>query len=156
MGTSLTRGSTLVDSFTAPLFGDYTTYSLLVSRFMMALEKEKGLKLDTAEAGLRTACLTGVATTKLTSTANALTGGDLDEAVSGLLKNGLIASNVNGEFAPVAFSRVDAFRTGVLGTAENCYKRCHEAEVISREPSIVCCDRRRKHRRVAGGLHESR
>jgi predicted metalloprotease len=123
MGTSLTRGSCLVSTFTAPLFGDYTAYSLLVSRFMMALEKEKGLKLDTADAGLRTACLTGVATTKLTTTANELTGGDLDEAVSGLLKNGLIASNVNGEFAPVAFSRVDAFRTGVLGTEENCYNR---------------------------------
>ena len=88
------------------------------------------LALDNAEAALRTACLTGVATTKMseevtTSDGNtvALTAGDLDEAVSGLLTNGLAASDVNGESVPSGFSRIDAFRTGVLGDEDRCFKR---------------------------------
>ena len=113
------------------LQGDNTAYSVLVSRYMMALERERGgLELDTAEAGLRTACLTGVATTKLSKDITtpdgntvALTAGDIDEAVSGLLTNGLVAGDVNGEPVPAGFSRIDAFRVGVLGDAERCFKR---------------------------------
>lgn len=119
------------DSSGPPLQGDNTAYSALTSRFMMALQHERGgVALDTAEAGLRTACLTGVATTKLSKTittpggdAVALTAGDLDEAVSGLLTNGLAASDVNGETVPAGFSRIDAFRVGVLGDVDRCYKR---------------------------------
>lgn len=110
--------------------GDNTAYSVLVSRYMLALQKERGLALDNAEAALRTACLSGVATTKMTqeittSDGNtvALTAGDLDEAVSGLLTNGLMASDVNGETVPSGFSRMDAFRTGVLGDEDRCLKR---------------------------------
>lgn len=114
-----------------PLQGDNTAYSVLVSRYMMALQHERdGLVLDDAEAGLRTACLTGVATTKLsrditTPDGNtvALTAGDIDEAVSGLLTNGLAAGDVNGESVPAGFSRIDAFRVGVLGNEERCLKR---------------------------------
>ena len=37
--------------------GDNTAYSALVSRYMMAVEHQHGgLSMDTAEAGLRTAC----------------------------------------------------------------------------------------------------
>ena len=40
--------------------GDNTAYSVLVSRYMQALQHERGgLVLDNAEAALRTACLTG-------------------------------------------------------------------------------------------------
>ena len=53
----------------------------------------------------------------------ALTAGDIDEAVSGLLTNGLAAGDVNGESVPAGFSRIDAFRVGVIGDAERCYKR---------------------------------
>ena len=124
MGTSLTRGSSLVNKSTTPLFGDYTAYSVLASRFMLALQNARGgVALDTPDAGLRTACLTGVATARLTKTANGLTGGDLDEAVAGLLTNGLAASNVKGEFALSGFARVNAFRTGVLGDEKNCYEQ---------------------------------
>ena len=49
--------------------------------------------------------------------------GDIDEAVAGLLTNGLAAGDVNGESVPAGFSRIDAFRVGVLGDAERCYKR---------------------------------
>ena len=111
--------------------GDNTAYSVLVSRYMLALQNERGgLSLDNAKAALRTACLSGVATTKMTEAVTtsdgntvALTAGDLDEAVSGLLTNGLAASDVNGETVPSGFSRMDAFRTGVLGDEDRCIKR---------------------------------
>jgi hypothetical protein len=130
MGTSLTRGSP-IDLGSHALFGDYTAYSVLVSRFMLALEKQRGeLSLDDTDAGLRTACLTGTATKSLAKEVTLsngvtikLTGGDLDEAVAGMLKNGVIAANVNGQYAPSAFARVDAFRAGVLGDENNCYDR---------------------------------
>jgi predicted metalloprotease len=113
------------------LSGDNTAYSALMSRYMVAVQHAHGgLALDNAEAGLRTACLTGVATTKLTKEVTtpdgntvALTAGDLDEAVAGLLTNGLVAGDVNGESVPAGFSRIDAFRIGVLGDEERCLKR---------------------------------
>ena len=113
------------------LQGDNTAYSALISRYMMAWQHEHGgLVLDDAEAGLRTACLTGVATTKLSKDVTtpdgntvALTAGDIDEAVSGLLTNGLVAGDVNGESVPAGFSRIDAFRVGVLGDTMRCLKR---------------------------------
>ena len=112
-------------------FGDNTAYSVLMSRYMLAIEHEKGgLVLDNAETALRTACLTGVATTKMSKTMTvpdghtvALTAGDVDEAISGILTNGLAAGNVNGESVPSGFSRIDAFRRGVLGDEGGCYKR---------------------------------
>ncbi len=52
-----------------------------------------------------------------------LSPGDLDEAVSGLLRDGLAASDVNGNTVPSGFSRVDAFRTGVLGGEDACTGR---------------------------------
>ncbi|MEZ0367087.1 neutral zinc metallopeptidase [Mycobacterium sp. pUA109] len=113
------------------LSGDNTAYSVLESRYMLAVQADRGgLVLDNAKAALRTACLTGVGTTALSngvSTGNghsvALTAGDLDEAVSGLLTNGLAASDINGETVPAGFSRIDAFRTGVLGDVDRCIAR---------------------------------
>jgi predicted metalloprotease len=111
--------------------GDNSAYSVLMSRYMQAVQREHGgVTLDDAEAALRTACLTGVATTKLSKPVStpsgdtiALTAGDIDEAVSGILTNGLAASDVNGESVPSGFSRIDAFRVGVLGDTERCFKR---------------------------------
>ncbi|MGI9123134.1 MAG: neutral zinc metallopeptidase [Mycobacterium sp.] len=123
---------TPTEGFNGPaLQGDNTAYSVLVSRYMMGLENQHGgLELNTAEAGLRTACLTGVATTKLSKEITtpdgntvALTAGDIDEAISGLLTNGLVAGDVNGEPVPAGFSRIDAFRVGVLGDEARCLKR---------------------------------
>jgi predicted metalloprotease len=112
------------------LTGDNTAYSVLISRYMLALQNGLGLPLDTAETGLRTACLTGVATRMLVREVNtpdgstvALTAGDLDEAVAGLLTNGLAAGDVNGQSAPAGFARIDAFRTGVLGDQDGCFER---------------------------------
>lgn len=110
--------------------GDNTAYSVLTSRYLQAVQNERGLVLDTAEAALRTACLTGAATTKLSRDVTtpdgstiALTAGDLDEAVSGILSNGLAASDVNGDSVPSGFSRIDAFRVGVLGDEQRCLIR---------------------------------
>jgi hypothetical protein len=111
--------------------GDNTAYSVLVSRYMQAIQHERGgVVLDNAEAALRTACLTGVATVKMSKNVTtpdgntiALTAGDVDEAVSGILTNGLAASDVNGESVPSGFSRIDAFRVGVLGDQDRCFKR---------------------------------
>ena len=111
--------------------GDNSAYSVLMSRYMQAIQHEHGgVALDNAEAALRTACLTGVATAKLSKDSTTpggntitLTAGDVDEAVSGLLTNGLAASDVNGESVPSGFSRIDAFRVGVLGDQERCFKR---------------------------------
>lgn len=113
------------------LQGDNTAYSIVVSRYMLAVQHERGgIALDTAEAGLRTACLTGVATRKLSTQITTpdgntvgLTAGDIDEAVAGLLTNGLVAGDVNGESVPAGFSRIDAFRAGVLGDEDRCLKR---------------------------------
>jgi predicted metalloprotease len=111
--------------------GDNTAYSVLVSRYMQAIQHARGgVVLDNAEAALRTACLTGVATVKMSKNVTtpdgntiALTAGDVDEAVSGILTNGLAASDVNGDSVPSGFSRIDAFRVGVLGTEDRCFKR---------------------------------
>lgn len=119
------------DDPTTLLSGDNSAYSVLMSRYMLSLQHAHGgLELGSAEAGLRTACLTGVATTMLAQQVNtpdgntvALTAGDLDEAIAGLLSNGLAASDVNGETVPAGFSRIDAFRNGVLGNQERCLKR---------------------------------
>ncbi|MDT5017397.1 MAG: hypothetical protein QOD39_3557, partial [Mycobacterium sp.] len=114
-----------------PALGDNSAYSVLMSRYMQAIQHEHGgVALDNATAALRTACLTGVATTKLSKKIEVpdgntieLTAGDVDEAVSGILTNGLVASDVNGESVPSGFSRIDAFRVGVLGDQERCFKR---------------------------------
>ena len=111
--------------------GDNTAYSVLVSRYIHSIQHQRvGVALDSAAAALRTACLTGVATTKMTDEVKTpdgntiqLTAGDVDEAVSGILINGLVASDVNGESVPSGFSRIDAFRVGVLGDEDRCFKR---------------------------------
>jgi predicted metalloprotease len=116
---------------TGLMFGESTAYSALTSRYTLALQHARGgLVLDNAKAALRTACLTGVATTRLSEQATvpsgttvALTAGGRDEAVSGMLTNGLAAGDVNGESVPSGFSRIDAFRTGVLGDQDRCLKR---------------------------------
>ena len=110
------------------LQGDNTAYSALVSRYMLAWQRDRGgLTLTDDAAGIRTACLTGVATAELvdnTTTPDgntiSLSAGDVDEAVSGLITNGVAASDVNGEAASSGFSRVTAFREGLTGNADRC------------------------------------
>ncbi len=108
------------------LQGDNSALSVVTSRYALALEHERGEPLDDAAAALRTACLTGVAQSAMSennSLALVLTAGDLDEAVAGLLTNGLVASNVNGETVPAGFTRIVAFRSGLGGDKDLCYER---------------------------------
>ncbi|KAA0099821.1 peptidase [Mycolicibacterium sp. P1-18] len=108
------------------LQGDNTALSVVTSRYALAVEHERNAALDTAGAALRTACLTGVAQREMSENqglALTLTAGDLDEAVAGLLTNGMVASNVDGETVPAGFTRIVAFRSGLSGDADLCYNR---------------------------------
>lgn len=105
--------------------GDNTALSVLTSRYALAVQNEAGEPLDTPAAALRTACLTGYAQAAMAEEGRdlTLTAGDLDEAVAGLLTNGLVASNVNGDTVPAGFTRIVAFRSGLGGDADLCYTR---------------------------------
>ncbi|MGW0248733.1 metallopeptidase [Nocardia goodfellowii] len=110
--------------------GDYNGYVVFISRYALAVQQEKKQPLTGAKTGLRAACLAGVVTGKLADPARsgqqgdiALAAGDLDEAVSGLLTDGLAASDARGQTVPSGFSRVDAFRAGVLYGENVCTAR---------------------------------
>lgn len=109
--------------------GDNSAISVLISRYTLAVQRERGVPLTSGAAALRTACLAGVAQRKLVDTngsgQDSLTpsAGDVDEAVSGLLTNGLVASDVNGDTVPAGFTRVLAYRLGLSGEADQCFQR---------------------------------
>ncbi|UUO02158.1 neutral zinc metallopeptidase [Mycolicibacterium novocastrense] len=111
--------------------GDNTAISVLTSRYVLALQHQRQASLDSAAAALRTACLTGVAQHGMVSEVELpsgatimLTAGDLDEAVAGLLNNGLAASDVNGNTVMAGFTRIMAFRSGLTKPdADACYTR---------------------------------
>jgi hypothetical protein len=112
------------------LQGDNSALSVVTSRYALAVQHENGDPLDTPVAALRTACLTGVAQRAMAETVAlpsgkslTLTAGDLDEAVSGLLTNGLAGSNVDGKTVPAGFTRIVAYRSGLGGDRDLCYKR---------------------------------
>ncbi|WP_054815764.1 hypothetical protein [Nocardia arizonensis] len=110
--------------------GDYNGYVVFISRYTLSVQQSHGQKLVGAKTGLRAACLAGVVTGKLSDPNRSrtegditLAAGDLDEAVSGLLNDGLAASDVQGKTVPSGFSRVDAFRAGVLNGENTCMSR---------------------------------
>lgn len=110
------------------LQGDDSAISVLTSRYMLALQQQRGVQLSGENAAMRTACLTGVAQSRMADPAASaeklvLGAGDLDEAVSGLLTNGIVASDVDGMTVPSGFTRILAFRSGLAGDADRCYQR---------------------------------
>ena len=113
------------------LQGDNTAMSIVVSRYVLAVQRERGLPLDSPTTGVRTACLTGAAQRHMAEPVEVpsgkqlvLTAGDFDKALIGLLINAVAASDVNGEHIPAAgFTRALAFRGGVLDNIEECFKR---------------------------------
>ncbi|GAA5067448.1 zinc metallopeptidase LpqM [Nocardia callitridis] len=118
------------DPLPVKVTGDYNGYVVFVSRYTLATQKNKGQSLVGAQAALRASCLSGVVTGKLAQPGRpategdiGLSAGDLDEAVSGLLNDGLAASDVRGQTVPSGFSRVDAFRAGVLDGEKTCAAR---------------------------------
>ncbi len=109
--------------------GDYNAYVVFASRYTLAVQKAAGQSLTEPKTALRAACLSGVVTAALATDRGpgggdfSLSPGDLDEAVSGLLTDGLAASDVDGRTVPSGFSRIDAFRSGVLGGRDACGSR---------------------------------
>ncbi|MGF0315177.1 metallopeptidase [Nocardia fluminea] len=127
------RGSTDTDDdgpLPVKVSGDYNGYVVFISRYTLAVQRSHGQQLTGAKTGLRAACLSGVVTGKLAEPGRPvsqgdiqLSAGDLDEAVSGLLTDGLAASDTEGNTVPSGFSRVDAFRAGVLNGETTCLSR---------------------------------
>ncbi|MFC7674120.1 neutral zinc metallopeptidase [Mycolicibacterium sp. GCM10028919] len=123
-------GSPADESNYVLLQGDNTALSVLTSRYALAVQHENGDPLDTPVAALRTACLTGVAQAAMAASIAtpdgrtlSLTAGDLDEAVAGLLTNGIAASNVESKTVPAGFTRIVAYRSGLSGNRDLCYAR---------------------------------
>jgi len=105
--------------------GDDTALSVVMSRYMLAVQQQRGLSLQSPRSAMLTACLTGVAHREMAAPGRELTisAGDIDEAVAGLLTNGIVASDVNGGVIPAGFTRITAFRSGVVGNADRCFAR---------------------------------
>jgi hypothetical protein len=103
---------------------------MVMSRYALAVQHERNLPMQSPWTALRTACLTGVVHRKMAEPIDTpshkellLTAGDLDEAVSGLLTNHLVASDADGTSVPAGFTRIAAFRGGVAGNMDACYSR---------------------------------
>ncbi|PBJ39922.1 neutral zinc metallopeptidase (plasmid) [Mycobacterium avium subsp. hominissuis] len=107
------------------LQGTNTAISALISRYALAVQHERGLPMSSTATALRTACLTGIAERQLGQSGDAatsLTSRDIDQAVAGLLGNGLAASDADGTTVPAGFNRIAAFRAGLTtGSIERCY-----------------------------------
>ncbi|WP_194819292.1 metallopeptidase [Nocardia sp. XZ_19_385] len=129
IGTNVTalaeRGETEYeeDVLSADVDGDYNAFIVFISRYMLAVQQDRKLTLAGAEtAGLRTVCLSGAFTTKLSAPNSnpRLSAKDLDEAVSGLLADGLAAADVDGKIVKSGYQRLEAFRHGVLDGEQAC------------------------------------
>jgi predicted metalloprotease len=110
--------------------GDDTALSVVMSRYTLAVQHQRGLPMQSPWTALRTACLTGYAHRKMAEPIDTpdhkellLTAGDVDKAVSGLLLNHLVASDADGTTVPAGFTRIAAFRAGIGGNADACYSR---------------------------------
>ncbi|WP_142386850.1 hypothetical protein [Mycobacterium hubeiense] len=123
------RGAKADEVYNPTVTGDFSAYVLVGSRFALAAQKQKGESLRGANAALRSACYAGAWATGLASGAAgdvSLSPGDLDEALSGLLTDGVVASDVDGVTVPSGFERVDAFKSGVLDGLAECRARYAE------------------------------
>lgn len=105
------------------IVGDFTAFGLLASRYALAVQADQSLPLGGLPAALRSACLSGAWTGQVTGDVSApvrLSPGDLDEAISSLLSNGLMASDIEGQTVLSGFARVEAFRTGLVSGPDMC------------------------------------
>lgn len=103
--------------------GDFAALSEIASRYALGIQKGVGASLSNPNAGLRTACLVGAwaAATSRSTRDLRLSAGDLDEAISDLLRpESLIASDVNGRRVDAGFTRVEAMRIGYLQGSGPC------------------------------------
>ncbi|WP_433733802.1 metallopeptidase [Nocardia sp. CA-129566] len=96
--------------------GDFDAYALVASRTLLAVEKASGRSLSEQTTALHVACYTGVYTDALArgdQPGSVLSQGDVDEALAGLLRDGLVASNVDGLSVPSGFARIEAYQLGL-------------------------------------------
>lgn len=110
--------------------GDFTALGVLASRYVLSVQQELGFGIDGSTAALRTACLVGTwaglhlktpfGNRNRVDSGIVLSPGDLDEAVSELLSESLIASDATGNAAMSGFARVEAFQVGFLQGAQQC------------------------------------
>jgi predicted metalloprotease len=103
--------------------GDNTALSMVTSRYALAVQNEKNADLEGTVTALRTACLTGVGQAAMVDGDFTLSPGDTDEAVAGLLTNGIVATDVKGTPAPAGFSRILAYRVGLSSSVDECFER---------------------------------
>lgn len=110
--------------------GDNTGLSVVTSRYALSLQHARGEPLDEPSTALLTACLTGVGQAAMAEPIELPSGnrlqlaaGDMDEAVGGLLANGLVAATVEGLTVPAGFTRIEAFRAGLGGSEQACHQQ---------------------------------
>jgi predicted metalloprotease len=105
--------------------GDYASGELVASRYALAVLDALGRPTRGPEAGRAAVCLSGAYTRTLFDRGNqgfALSPGDLDEAVDELLAQDFAARDATGQ-APagdLGFTRIEQFRSGVLGGPSAC------------------------------------
>lgn len=102
--------------------GDYTTGTLLASRYAIAALQGLGRPVEGAAAGRVALCLAGSYSGELLRRPDGfrLSPGDLDEAVQLLLARRYTASGARGEGRSTGFERVAAFRTGIMNGVAGC------------------------------------
>lgn len=122
------QGAVAVDTSSAELrklqeIGDYTTGTLIATRFGLAALAALGKPVDGDKSGKAALCLAGVYTGELLGRTDGfgLSPGDLDEAVLVLLKNDYTVRDGKGR-APdtTGFDRVGIFRGGTLDGTKSC------------------------------------
>ena len=102
---------------------------MLTSRYALAIQHENGDPLDTPVAALRTACLTGVAQARWPTRSQLPSGGPDADRGRSRRGGGRVAhqrpggSNVDGQTVPAGFTRIVAYRSGLSGDRDLCYKR---------------------------------
>lgn len=102
--------------------GDYSTGTLLASRYSLAALDALGRPTEGESARREALCLTGTYTGTLLQRENGfgLSPGDLDEAVQVLLGYDYGSRDATGHGLPSGFARVGEFRTGTLDGVAAC------------------------------------
>ncbi|WP_018179514.1 hypothetical protein [Jongsikchunia kroppenstedtii] len=99
----------------------FSAYSLIASRYALAVLHGRGEPTDRPGSAALAACMTGQWAAATRDLGDFTMGsGDVDAAVSGLLDNGLAASDAQSRALPSGLTRVDAFGSGYLGGPAGC------------------------------------
>lgn len=111
--------------------GDFAAFGEIASRYAVSVQEAAGADLESANAGLRTACLTGSWAGYASARDDSgprkqllLSSGDLDEAIAEMLSpRSLIAADAEGKTNAPGFAMVEAFRTGYADGTGSCTEK---------------------------------